>query len=68
MIGDTADDSSEPTQQTQRPSDDDLADLGGGEAEVVGVLSPGTAFLEKPFSAAQLGQKLRELIDAKLVT
>ena len=32
-----------------------------------GVLSPGTAFLEKPFNAAQLGQKLRELIDAQLV-
>jgi PAS domain S-box-containing protein len=32
-----------------------------------GVLSPGTAFLEKPFTAAVLGEKLRELLDTKLV-
>jgi two-component system, cell cycle sensor histidine kinase and response regulator CckA len=32
-----------------------------------GVLSPGTAFLEKPFTAAELGRKLRELLDPKLI-
>jgi two-component system, cell cycle sensor histidine kinase and response regulator CckA len=32
-----------------------------------GVLSPGTAFLEKPFTAVQLGQKLRDVLDTKLV-
>ena len=32
-----------------------------------GVLSPGTSFLEKPFTAAALGQKLRELLDTTLV-
>ena len=31
-----------------------------------GVLSPGTAFLEKPFTAAQLAQKLRDVLDSEL--
>ena len=28
-----------------------------------GVLKPGIAFLQKPFTAESLGQKIRELVD-----
>jgi len=29
-----------------------------------GVIDPGTAFLQKPFGADKLAQKIRELLDA----
>jgi DNA-binding response OmpR family regulator len=32
-----------------------------------GALEPGAAYLEKPFSAAELGQKVRAILDARSV-
>jgi nitrogen-specific signal transduction histidine kinase/ActR/RegA family two-component response regulator len=50
----------------ERPSTRTLFVSGYNESAVArhGVLAPGTAFLEKPFSAGDLARKARELLDA----